>query len=151
MQSGREILGRWGTFIFVPQLVVGWLAYEFVAYHYGDVDALKTALSAAGVATVICTLIAMFYDDHFGIAVGLSSLAAVLTLLGINAAAPVFAIGVGFVSMVLAVLAANLVRCCGQQTNNENFFIVVLSALPVVGALLYLFERWKKEGREART
>ncbi|OGG78392.1 hypothetical protein A3A36_00370 [Candidatus Kaiserbacteria bacterium RIFCSPLOWO2_01_FULL_52_12b] len=141
-----EILGKWGAHLFVPQMFLGLLVYAIAIYGGVDDDvAIDFALSVAGVVAIFFMAIAMWYNNTVGIAVVSSSLAAVLAIFCALAGANIFAGFFGFIGLVAAMRAALLVKSEGAS---EPLTLLFLSALPVLGAFMFLNLRLDEERKK---
>lgn len=139
-----DILGKWGALIFVPQIVLGAIAGALMAY-YGDGDPVIFALAVAGVVAMIFIGIAMFVREEVGVAIALSSLAAICAAFCIQSGLMGFAVVIfTFFSIVPAILAAMLTKSYGPPTD-ETVLRLFFSAQPPIGALMYLVNRLDEE------
>jgi len=149
MFRGRvmETLGKWGIFIVVPQTVLGGVIYVIsILLGIGEVEALGLAFAAAGAVAVVCSVVSMFYDDVIAVLLAVLALLIVLAALCIANSA-YFLTGISsFVIFALAVVAAKLATE-SEKMSEGAFFLVVLNALPPIGALMYFF---LSDGKKAK-
>jgi hypothetical protein len=128
-----EMIEKWGRYTFVRQVWFGGIVYAIViAYRGVDAYALAFALVAAGVVAIAVNTIAILGQNTIGVAVTLSSFAALLAGFCLIGSSVPFAVIFAFIALVCAILAAMLARNEGL-TADEPFFIIILSALPVIG------------------
>lgn len=131
-----EILGKWGTYLFVPQVVLGIMVYVVTTYGgVDDVIAIDFALAAAGIVAVSFTAVAVVSRKMVGIAIASSSLAVVLAVFCALADANLFVWFFSFIGFVAATIAALFVKSEGAP---EPLHLLVLASLPVLGAFMFL-------------
>lgn len=131
-----NMLGKWGTFIFVPQALLGVATYFIAVYlDVPNPNSFVYALEVAGVVAVFFAIVAMVYLWEIGVALALSSLSAVFALFLALASAGIFAGVCGFIGFGTAFIAARLVKRSGAP---EMILFLTLGSLPMIGALIYL-------------
>ena len=139
-----NVLSRWETHIFFPQMVLGGGVYFLTAFlGFDTFSAATVALFFAGTVAVLFMVAALLGEKTAGVAIATSSLAAVLVMLCAIAGAKVFAGILGVICVAQAMLAALIITESGP-----SFLYRVLSSLPAIGTLLYLIERLSDRGRE---
>ncbi|GEM_PF-2773816 len=138
-----DILGRWGTYIFVPQVLLGGAAYLLSPYFgFTGVPSIVITLEVIGGIAVLAAFIAMYHSMVIGALLALSSVAAILCVFTILAGADIFAGACSFMTFGLSFVAAKIIQRDGAPGAIES---LTYRALPVFGSLLYLFERLEEE------
>ncbi|MSU74203.1 hypothetical protein EXS57_00285 [Candidatus Kaiserbacteria bacterium] len=143
-----NVLGKWGAYIFIPQMLIGIATYG-AAFLLGGVDVFGQALFVVGGATALYSLTAMYRGEELAVTLSLSSFSAILMLLCLPTSSIVSAVVFGFFSVSLAVLAALLVKNA-EASEDKVFSHLVLDALPIIGALRYLGDVFDKEAEKLR-
>jgi ABC-type Na+ efflux pump permease subunit len=140
---GKNILGKWGIYLLALQALFAIVIYG-IASSVGmdDTVATKLALATAGIVAIVCIIITMFKLKTVGVAIATSSLSAVLLIFCIFAHVYVFASILGFISFAVSFVAAMIVK---REEADENIFFLILEALPVIGAFIYLSSQLDKE------
>lgn len=128
-----DALGKWGTQILVPQMLLGALVYA-VADHQSISVAITAALGAAGIVAMLFVFFAMAVGKTVGVAVATSSLAATLSALCMTVGSMLFTSIFGFIAITQALLAAKLIQ--SEDAGTRGAYLA-FRALPVLGPIAY--------------
>lgn len=135
-----KALGKMGADILGLQIIVGALFFTLSFFLVErKMDAVGFALLAAILAGVVCMAMCMDKKDKEGTALALASSIALLAIRSVLAGSYIGAVVMLCLSVGAAVVAALFVWE-RQRLRKEPFLLLVISALPVVGAVSYLAE-----------
>ncbi|MDD2657103.1 MAG: hypothetical protein PHD04_00355 [Candidatus Pacebacteria bacterium] len=140
-----DILGKWGAYLTIPQVVLGLLVVLIMGSHDNTsaLDAAIGGLATAGLVASVFIIITIFFMHPIAVVIGTSSLSIVLAVLsGLSGA--IFSVWIfGFFGIALAFAATMLVT---PMKSTDGKITHYLSALPAIGGLLYL-ARESSKGR----
>lgn len=139
---GKEVLGKWGLYLLAPQILFAIMVYGTISSLGVDIDAAEFALATAGIVATVCIFSSAWESMEIGVAIAASSLAGVLAIFCLLVPVYLLAGICGLFVFAFSFLAAKAVKREGAR---ETVSLLVLGALPVVGALWYISDELRKE------
>lgn len=130
-----NILSRWNAQIFVPQAIVSLAVYGLaVGADKGSANALGFALVAATWVAMFFMFAHMWHTEVDGAIVATSSMCAPLAGLSFMASAAIATWFMAFLGVFLTLLVA---LSAWKKRSEEKLPMLILSALPVIGAIVF--------------